>query len=212
MADENRLSADERTSFGKGAARKLRAADKIPAVLYGHGTDPRHITLPGHETALLLRKSNVLVTLDIAGDEQLALVKDVQKDPVRQLIEHVDLIVVRKGEKVTVDVPVHVEGESAAGTIHMVDHNTLTVEAEATHIPEAFTVSIEGLEEGTQILAGQVELPKGTTLVTDAEALVVNITVPAAPKDDAAGDADAEAAEPAAEAGDEAAAESSDSE
>ncbi|HET8957529.1 MAG TPA: 50S ribosomal protein L25/general stress protein Ctc, partial [Microcella sp.] len=193
MADQNRLSADERTSFGKGAARKLRAADKIPAVIYGHGTDPRHVTLPGHETALLLRKSNVLVTLDIAGDKQLVLVKDVQKDPVRQLIEHVDLVVVRKGEKVTVDVPVHIEGESAPGTIHVVDHNTLTVETEATHIPDSFTVSIEGLEEGTQILAGQVELPKGTTLVTDAEALVVNVTVPAAPKDDeesAEGDAE----------------------
>ena len=204
MADENRLSADERTSFGKGAARKLRATHKIPAVLYGHGNHPSHITLPGHKTSLLLRKSNVLVTLDIAGDEQLALVKDVQKDPVRQLIEHIDLIVVRKGEKVTVDVPVHVEGESAPGTIHVVDHNTLTVETEATHIPEAFTVSIEGLEEGTQILAGQVELPKGTTLVTDAEALVVNVTVPAAPKDESA-EAETEggdAAEAAAESGD----------
>lgn len=209
MADENRLSAEERTSFGKGAARKLRAVDKIPAVIYGHGTDPRHVTLPGHETALLLRKSNVLVTLDIAGDKQLVLVKDVQKDPVRQLIEHVDLVVVRKGEKVTVDVPVHIEGESAPGTIHVVDHNTLTVETEATHIPESFTVSIEGLEEGTQILAGQVELPKGTTLVTDAEALVVNVTVPAAPKDDeesAEGDAE-EATEAEGDA-----AESSDSE
>ncbi len=201
MADENRLSADERTSFGKGAARKLRAVDKIPAVIYGHGTDPRHVTLPGHETALLLRKSNVLVTLDIAGDKQLVLVKDVQKDPVRQLIEHVDLVVVRKGEKVTVDVPVHIEGESAPGTIHVVDHNTLTVETEATHIPESFTVSIEGLEEGTQILAGQVELPKGTTLVTDAEALVVNVTVPAAPQlDDES--AEAESTEAAAAEGD----------
>ncbi|RZS59601.1 large subunit ribosomal protein L25 [Microcella putealis] len=201
MADENRLSADERTSFGKGAARKLRAVDKIPAVIYGHGTDPRHVTLPGHETALLLRKSNVLVTLDIAGDKQLVLVKDVQKDPVRQLIEHVDLVVVRKGEKVTVDVPVHIEGESAPGTIHVVDHNTLTVETEATHIPESFIVSIEGLEEGTQILAGQVELPKGTTLVTDAEALVVNVTVPAAPQlDDES--AEAESTEAAAAEGD----------
>lgn len=203
MADENRLSAEERTSFGKGAARKLRAADKIPAVIYGHGTDPRHVTLPGHETALLLRKSNVVVTLDIAGDTQLALVKDVQKDPVRQLIEHVDLIVVRKGEKVTVDVPVHVEGESFAGTVAMLDHTTLTVEAEATHIPESLTVSVEGLEEGTQILAGQVELPKGTTLVTDAEALVVNITVPQLDTtSDAEGETDEAAAEGDAEATD----------
>lgn len=216
MADESRLSAEERTSFGKGAARKLRAADKIPAVIYGHGTDPRHVTLPGHETALLLRKSNVVVTLDIAGDTQLALVKDVQKDPVRQLIEHVDLIVVRKGEKVTVDVPVHVEGESFAGTVAMLDHTTLTVEAEATHIPESLTVSVEGLEEGTQILAGQVELPKGTTLVTDAEALVVNITVPQLDTtSDAEGEADEAAAEGDAEATDAAegdAVESGDSE
>ena len=120
------------------------------------------------------------MTLDIEGEKLLALVKDVQKDPVRQLIEHIDMIVVRKGEKVTVDVYVHLEGESAPGTIAMVDHNTLTVEAEATHIPESFTVSIEGLEEGSQIHASDVELPSGTTLITDPEALVVNITVPRA--------------------------------
>lgn len=180
MAEKNKLVAEDRTAFGKGAARKLRATHKIPAVVYGHGTEPRHIALPGHETALLLRKSNVIVTLDIEGEKLLALVKDVQKDPVRQLIEHIDMIVVRKGEKVTVDVYVHLEGESAPGTIAMVDHNTLTVEAEATHIPESFTVSIEGLEEGSQIHASDVELPSGTTLVTDPEALVVNITVPRA--------------------------------
>ncbi len=192
MAEKNKLVAEERTAFGKGAARKLRAADKIPAVIYGHGTEPRHVTLPGHETALLLRKSNVIVTVDIEGDKQLALVKDVQKDPVRQLIEHIDMIVVRKGEKVTVDVYVHLEGESAPGTIAMVDHNTLTVEAEATHIPESFTVSIEGLEEGAQIHASDVELPDGTTLITDPEALVVNITIPraTAAEDDEAAEGD----------------------
>ena len=189
MADDNKLSADVRETFGKGAARKLRAVGKIPAVIYGHGTDPQHVTLPGHETALLLRKSNVVVTLDVAGDKQLVLVKDVQKDPVRQIIEHVDLIVVRKGEKVTVDVPVHVEGESYPGTLVMVDHNTLTV-------------SVEGLEEGAQIHAGDVTLPSGTTLVTDPEALVINITVPRA----SAADEAAEAADEAVE-GDEAEAE-----
>jgi len=178
MSDKTRLSVEVRTHFGKGAARKLRAIHKIPAVIYGHGTEPRHVSLPGHETALLLRKSNLLLTLDIEGDEQLALVKDVQKDPVRQLIEHIDLIVVRKGEKVIVDVPIHVEGESYPGTVAMLDTTTLSVESEATHIPESFTVSVEGLEEGTQIHAGQVALPKGTTLVTDPEALVINITVP----------------------------------
>ena len=202
MADDNKLDADVRESFGKGAARKLRAVGKIPAVIYGHGTDPQHVTLPGHETALLLRKSNVVVTLDIAGDKQLVLVKDVQKDPVRQIIEHVDLIVVRKGEKVTVDVPVHVEGESYPGTLVMLDHNTLTVEAEATHIPESLTVSVEGLEEGAQIHAGDVTLPAGTTLVTDPEALVINITVPRASAADLADDAaeEAEAEGDAAEA------------
>jgi large subunit ribosomal protein L25 len=123
------------------------------------------------------------------GGPRLVLVKDVQKDPVRQIIEHVDLIVVRKGEKVTVDVPVHVEGESYPGTLVMLDHNTLTVEAEATHIPESLTVSVEGLEEGAQIHAGDVTLPSGTTLVTDPEALVINITVPRASAADVADEA-----------------------
>lgn len=187
MADENKLSAGKRTAFGKGAARKLRAAGSIPAVIYGHGGEPQHVTLPAHETALMLRKTNVVVTLDIEGSKELVLVKDVQKDPVRQIIEHVDLIVVRKGEKVTVDVPVHVEGESYPGTLVMVEHNTLTVEAEATHIPESVTVSVEGLTEGAQIHAGDVSLPTGTTLVTDPESLVINITVPrASAADDAA--------------------------
>jgi large subunit ribosomal protein L25 len=179
MADDNKLSADVRTSFGKGAARKLRVLGKIPAVIYGHGTEPKHVSLPGHETALLLRKSNVVLTLDIAGDKQLALVKDVQKDPVRQIIEHIDLIVISKGEKVTVDVAVHVEGDSFPGTIVVVDHNTLTVEAEATHIPESLSVSVEGLTDGAQIHASDIALPAGTTLVTDPEALVLQITTPA---------------------------------
>lgn len=214
MSEENTLSATTRTSFGKGAARKLRAVGQIPAVLYGHGTDPQHVALPGHETALLLRKSNVVLTLDIEGDKQLALVKDVQKDPVRQIIEHVDLIVVRKGEKVTVDIPVHVDGESFPGTLVMVDHNTLTVEAEATHIPESVTVSVEGLEEGAQIHAGDVELPKGTTLITDPEALVINITVPRASASDTAdAAADAEnAAEQSAESAAQAEAEAAEDE
>ncbi len=208
MADENKLSAGKRTSFGKGAARKLRAAGHIPAVIYGHGGEPQHVTLPAHETALLLRKSNVLVTLDIEGAHELVLVKDVQKDPVRQIIEHVDLIVVRKGEKVTVDVSVHVEGDSYPGTIVVVDHSTLTVEAEATHIPTSLTVSVEGLTDGTQIHAGDVELPKGTTLVTDAGALVLAITTPAgSTADDDAVAAMAAASSAASTAASEAAAE-----
>ena len=178
MSDDNNLVAEVRTEFGKGAARRIRADHKIPAVLYGHGTEPQHLTLPGHETALILRKSNALLTL-IAGTPSLALVKDVQKDPVRQIIEHVDLIVVRKGEKVTVDVYVHVEGEPAVGTIVALDANTLSLEVEATHIPESISVSVEGLEAGSQIHASDLTLPTGAALVSDPETLVVNITVPA---------------------------------
>ena len=128
MSDQNTLSAVVRTSFGKGAARKIRANDQIPAVIYGHGTDPQHVTLPGHETMLITRRANAVITLDIEGTNQLALVKDIQRDPVKQTIEHIDLIVVRRGEKVTVQVPVHVEGESAPGTIHVVELNVVELE------------------------------------------------------------------------------------
>jgi large subunit ribosomal protein L25 len=175
-AVSNHLVTEVRDQFGKGAARKIRAVGKIPAVIYGHGTEPQHVTLPGHEVSLILRKSNQILELDIAGKIQLALVKDVQKDPVRQIIEHIDLIVVRKGEKVTVDIPVHVEGESAPGTSVNLDNNTLSLEVEATHIPESLVVSIEGLGEGSHILAGDVKLPAGATLITDPETLVVGIT------------------------------------
>jgi len=174
-AVSNHLVTEVREVFGKGAARKIRATGKIPAVIYGHGTEPQHVTLPGHETALILRKSNQVLELDIQGKMQLALVKDVQKDPVRQIIEHIDLVVVRKGEKVIVDVPVRVEGESAPGTNVNQNANTLSLEVEATHIPEGLVVSIEGLEDGAQILAGAVALPSGAILVTDPETLVVGI-------------------------------------
>ena len=197
MSDDNKLVAEVRDQFGKGAARKIRAAGKIPAVIYGHGTEPQHVTLPGHEVSLILRKANAVLDLDIAGKSQLALVKDVQKDPVRQIIEHVDLIVVKKGEKVQVDVPVHVEGESFAGTIVTLDAATITIEAEATHIPENVVVSVEGLEEGAHITAGQVELPKGASLVSDPETLVVAISTPA--KVDLPEEGEAEAAEAPAE-------------
>jgi len=179
MADDNKLIAEPRDVFGKGAARKIRAAGKIPAVIYGHGSDPQHVTLPGHEVALILRKANQVLDLDISGKSQLALVKDVQKDPVRQIIEHLDLIVVRKGEKVTVDVPVHVEGEAAAGTTAAQDANTISLEAEATHIPERIIVSIEGLEAGTQILAKDLSLPEGSILISDPDTLVINVTAQA---------------------------------
>jgi large subunit ribosomal protein L25 len=181
MADKNSsnyLAAELRTSFGKGAARKIRALNKIPAVIYGHGTEPQHVTLPGHQVALIIRKSNQVLELDIEGKSQLALVKDVQKDPVRQIIEHLDLIVVRKGEKVTIDVSVRVEGEPAAGAAAIQDSTSVSVEAEATHIPEFFTVSVEGAEAGTSIYAKDIELPAGSTLIGDPEQLIVNVSIP----------------------------------
>ncbi|MFD6054680.1 50S ribosomal protein L25/general stress protein Ctc [Agromyces sp. NPDC060279] len=178
MDEDNKVEALERDSFGKGAARKLRAAGRIPAVVYGHGTQPVHVSLPAHQIGLIVRKANAVLDLQISGKSQLALVKDVQKDPVLQIIEHLDLIVVKKGEKVQVEVPVHLEGESAAGTVADLDSHTLTLEVEATHIPENVVVSVEGLEEGTQIHAKDVTLPKGASLISDADALVVNVHVP----------------------------------
>ncbi|HMH59523.1 MAG TPA: 50S ribosomal protein L25/general stress protein Ctc [Galbitalea sp.] len=176
MADDNKLVAEVRTTFGKGAARRIRATGKIPAVIYGHGTDPQHVTLPSHEVGLILRKANAVLDLDINGKSQLALVKDVQKDPVKQIIEHIDLVIVRKGEKVTIDIPVHLDGEALPGTQVLQDANTLSIEAEATNIPERLIVSIEGLGEGTHITASQVTLPEGSSLISDPDVLVVGIT------------------------------------
>ena len=173
---ETKLVAEIRTQFGKGAARKIRRDHKIPAVMYGHGSEPVHITLPGHETMLALKVANALLSIELDGKEQLALAKDVQRDAIKPVIEHVDLVVVKRGEKVTVDVPVHVEGEAAAETVVTVDTQALQLEVEATHIPENVTVSVEGLEAGTQVHAKDVTLPRGAELLTDPEALVVNVT------------------------------------
>ena len=177
--DNNHLVTEVRDTFGKGVARKIRAKGKIPAVIYGHGTEPQHVTLPGHETALILRKSNQVLELDIQGTTQLALVKDVQKDPVRQIIEHIDLIVLRKGERVEVDVAVHVTGEPVAGTSIDLDAKSITIEALATNIPQNVVVDVEGFEAGTQIFAKDVALPEGSVLITDPEVLVVAISIPA---------------------------------
>ncbi|PVE93299.1 50S ribosomal protein L25/general stress protein Ctc [Microbacterium sp. TPD7012] len=198
MSEDTKVHAELRESFGKGFARRLRAAGKIPAVIYGHGTEPVHVALPGHQVSLIIRRANALLELDIDGKEQLALVKDVQKDPVHQIIEHIDLLVVKKGEKVTIDVPVIVTGESAPGTIVNQDANTLSIEAEATHIPQNLEVSVEGLEEGAHITAADVKLPKGSTLLADPEVLVVAISVPAE-QDLGEDDAAAESTEGAAE-------------
>ena len=205
---ETKLQAERRTEFGKGAARRIRRADKIPAVLYGHGEAPQHLTLPGHDTMLAVKHANALLSLDIeGGGSALALVKDVQRDVVKRTIEHVDLITVRRGEKVHVDVAVHITGDPAAGALVTLDHPTLAVETEATHIPETVEVSVEAAEPGTQIHAEQVQLPAGTTLLTDPEALVVNVTAAPTSEELAEDLADAEAEvgieheEPAAEAG-----------
>jgi large subunit ribosomal protein L25 len=195
MADDsNKVAAELRTSFGKGAARKIRAVGKIPAVIYGHGTDPQHVTLPAHQVGLILRKANAVLELDIEGTSQLALVKDVQKDPVLQIIEHLDLIVVRRGEKVHVEVPVHVQGESFSGTIAVLEVSTLRLEAEATHIPERIVLDVEGAEEGTQFHAKDLALPSGSTLLDEPDLLILNVLVPAAAR------ADEETAEEAEEA------------
>jgi len=177
---DTKVIAETRENFGKGFARRLRAAGKIPAVIYGHGTTPLHVALPGHQVALLVRRANVVLELQVDGKEQLTLVKDVQKDPVHQIIEHIDLLVVKKGEKVQVDIPVLVEGEPFPGTIVNLDNTTVSLEVEATHIPEHVVVNVEGLEDGTHITAADLTLPQGATLITDPETLVVAISVPAA--------------------------------
>jgi large subunit ribosomal protein L25 len=185
MSDDNKLVAEPRDQFGKGAARKIRAAGKIPAVIYGHGSEPQHVTLPGHQVGLILRKANALLDLDLDGKSQLALVKDVQKDPVRQIIEHIDLIVVKKGEKVQVEVPVHVVGEAAPGTVLEQEAHTLLVEVSAVAIPEALQISVEGVEAITHLAATEVQLPEGSVLISDPETLVVSVVLPTvAPSDD----------------------------
>ncbi len=200
MSEDTKVHAELRESFGKGFARRLRAAGKIPAVIYGHGTEPVHVALPGHQVSLIVRRANAVLELEIDGKgDQLTLVKDVQKDPVHQIIEHIDLLVVKKGEKVAIDIPVVVTGESAAGTIVNLDATTLSIEAEATHIPEHIEVSVEGLEEGAHITAADVALPKGSTLLSDPEVLVVAVSVPAAAAEDESAEAPAEEA-PAEEA------------
>ncbi|MEV4999651.1 50S ribosomal protein L25/general stress protein Ctc [Nocardioides sp. LML1-1-1.1] len=193
-----KIKAELRTEFGKGAARRIRREHKIPAVVYGHGNEPIHLTLPGHDTMMAIKHggANALLELDIDGDAQLALTKQVQVDPVRRVLEHVDFVAVKRGEKVTVDVPVVTVGDAAPETLVVTENATVQVEAEATHIPEQFEISVEGAEAGTQFLASQIELPSGTTLLTDAETLVVNVT--AAPTAEAL---EAELEEAEAEAG-----------
>lgn len=173
---EVRIAAEPRTEFGKGFARRIRRGGRVPAVLYGHGTDTRHITLPGHDLMMALKTSNVLIRLDgLPGGNQLVLPKAVQRDPIRGFVEHVDLIMVRRGEKVTVDVPVHVTGEIYPGGLLDQQMVQVSLEAEATHIPNSVEVSVEGMEIGGSVHARDLQLPAGSTLAGDADALVLHV-------------------------------------
>ncbi|HLU58365.1 MAG TPA: 50S ribosomal protein L25/general stress protein Ctc [Pseudonocardia sp.] len=203
---EARIDAEPRTEFGKGAARRTRRAGKIPAVLYGHGTDPQHLSLPQLEFARVIREHgrNAVLSLNIDGKTQLALTKTVTTHPIRPYIEHVDLLVIRRGEKVAVEVPLVVTGEAAPGTLVTQELNELEIEADVSRIPEQIEVSVEGLEVGSQIHASDVQLPEGAELKADPELLVVNVV--AAPTASELGAEEAEAGEG------EAAAEASDSE
>ncbi|MBL3686450.1 50S ribosomal protein L25/general stress protein Ctc [Leucobacter zeae] len=193
MSEKNKLDATVRESFGKGAARKLRAIGQTPAVVYGHGSEPVHVAVETHPLSLIVRHANAIIELKIEGKKQLVLVKDVQKDPVRQIIEHVDLVIVKKGETVDVEVPVHVVGEPFSGTNALQELNTLRLSVPATSIPENVEVDVEGLKDGERVLAGGVTLPEGATLLDDAEQLVVHVV---APRGSASGeDEAAEAAE-----------------
>ncbi len=209
----NNLTAQVRSTTGKGASRRARREGRVPVVLYGHGTDPQHLELDGRDFAAVLRNAgtNAVLTLDIAGKEQLALTKSLEIHPIRRNIQHADLLVVRRGEKVTVEVNVAVEGDAAPGTLVTQESNTIEIEADVQSIPEQLTVSVEGAEEGTQILAGGVELPSGVTLVSDPELLVVNVVTAPTEEDleaegggesveDQAAEAEAGEGEPAADA------------
>jgi large subunit ribosomal protein L25 len=175
---EVRLAAEVRTEFGKGGARRTRRAGKIPAVIYGHGADPRHVSLPAREFTHAIKRggANVLLTLSVDGKDELTIPKAIQRHPIKGEYEHVDLISVRIGEKVTIDVPLVLTGAIAPGGLLGQDHTSVTVEAEATHLPTEIEVSIEGLEVGAHINAGDLILPAGSTLVTDAETLLVNVS------------------------------------
>jgi large subunit ribosomal protein L25 len=197
MAAE-KITAEKRTEFGKGAARRIRRENKVPAVVYGHGNDPIHISLPGHATMMALKHggANALLELDIEGDTQLGLTKQVQVDPITRHLEHIDFVAVRKGEKVTVDILIHLTGEAVSDTLVVTENTTVSVEAEATHIPETIEVDIQGAEVGTQIHASDLVLPSGSTLLSDPEMLIVNIT--AAPSE---AEVEAELEEAEADAG-----------
>jgi large subunit ribosomal protein L25 len=195
---EVRIAVEQRNEFGKGAARRTRRAGKIPAVLYGHGADPKHLSLPSVEFARAVRENghNAVLTLEVAGSgDELALTKTITAHPIKGYIEHVDLLLVKRGEKVTVNVPVVVSGDAASGALVSQELTEVEVEAEALHIPEQIELSIEGAEIGTQLHASDLKLPKGTTLVSDPETMVVNISEASASMEEETASEGEEAAE-----------------
>ncbi|MGK8522147.1 50S ribosomal protein L25/general stress protein Ctc [Nocardia asteroides] len=195
MSDVNLLEASVRTEFGKGAARRTRRAGNVPAVLYGHQADPQHLSVNAQAFAAILREhgTNAVLNLVIDGKKQLALTKSVVVHPIRRYIEHANLLIIKRGEKVTADVNVTVTGDAAPGTLVTQEATTVSVEAEALNLPEAIEVSVEGVEAGTQITAGALELPAGVELAADAETLIVNvIAAPAAEPVEGEGEAAAE--------------------
>ncbi|OUZ07307.1 50S ribosomal protein L25/general stress protein Ctc [Aeromicrobium sp. PE09-221] len=173
---EIKIAAETRTEFGKGAARRIRRSDKVPAVLYGHGTDPVHVTLPGHDLMLALKKPNPLLSIELGSESHLVIPKQVQRDPLKGFIEHADLLIVKRGEKVVVEVPVNVVGEPGPDAMVVTENASVSVEAEATHLPSELEASIEGLEAGSQITAADLTLPAGVELSSDPELLIVNVT------------------------------------
>jgi large subunit ribosomal protein L25 len=197
----NKLTAAVRSETGKGASRRARRKGKVPAVLYGHGSDPQHLELDAHDFSAVLRHSgtNAVLTLDIEGKEQLALTKALEIHPIRRNIQHADLLVVRRGEKVTVEVNVVIEGEAVSGSLVTQDTNTITIESDVQSIPEQLSLSIEGAEIGTQFSAGSITLPSGVSLISDLDMLVVNV-VAAPTAEQLEGEGAGEAAEAEGEA------------
>ena len=194
------IVAEARSEFGKGAARRIRREGKVPAVLYGHGAEPVHVTLPAHDMMLALRQANALFSIEFDGESRLAVAKDVQRNPIRPILEHVDLLVVKAGEKISVEVPIQLVGEPAASTHAMVESHTLLVLADATKLPESIEVSIEGLAAGTVLLAGDITLPAGVELAAPAEQDILTINEIQSNTEDEAAAAEAGAGvEPAAE-------------
>ena len=179
MADTIRIPATTR-SDGKGYARRIRNNDQIPAVVYGHGAEPQHVIIPGHETMLAVRHSNAVLELDVEGSTQLVMVKDIQRHATRPEILHIDLLAVRRGERVEVEIPVHVIGEVDPTAVHNVEENTLTVEADALNVPDSVTINLDGHGVGDHVYAADVRLPEGVTMVSDPELLVINVSEPQA--------------------------------